>query len=110
MAGLILAETEFGTDLGLGASEVYESSALFWDAWRNGNLLDFRLGVMYKNRGRTGIPPDGIPAGWEQRVRIYVQALDRVPHGLCACVPAVHFLSFASAASRTGPRILSTEN
>ena len=35
--------------------EGLESSPQYWDARRNGNLLDFRLGVMYKNRGRTGI-------------------------------------------------------
>ena len=63
MAGLILAETELGTDLCLGASEVYESSALYWDARRNGNLLDFRLGVMYKNRSRKGTLSHGMPAG-----------------------------------------------
>lgn len=65
--------------------EVYESSALFWDARRNGNLLDFRLGVMYKNGGGTGIPSEGKTAGQEPQVRICVQAPDRVAHGLCAC-------------------------
>ena len=43
--------------------EVCESSALFWDARRNGNLLDFRLGVMYKNGSDTGIPSEGMTAG-----------------------------------------------
>ena len=65
--------------------KVYESSHQYWDARRSGNLLDFRLGVMYKNRGRTGIPSGAIPAEQEQQVRIQVQALDRVPLGLCAC-------------------------